>query len=80
MCTNIPEPCPSHQPLFFFFHTLLGQEKPLQSQSAYSSLLAGYQMIYFLRLWSKEEKIRKAKKIKKAIMLDTAKPGQVTPI
>lgn len=61
MCTNIPEPWPSYQP-FFFLNALLGQEKRLQSQSANGSLLAGYQIIYFLRLWSKAEKnFKKAK-------------------
>lgn len=56
MCTNIPEPRPSYQP-GFFFNALLGQEKLLQSQSAYGGLLARGQMIYLLCLWSKGEKI-----------------------
>lgn len=61
MCTNIPEPWPSYQS-FFFLNALLGQEKRLQSQSANGSLLAGYQIIYFLCLWSKAEKnFKKAK-------------------
>lgn len=58
MHTNIPEPCPNYQLDIYFFNALLGQEKRLQSQSADGSLLAGYQMIYFLCLWSKEEKIK----------------------